>query len=53
MVNQFFRETVGVDYDSIHEAVLERWTKLEPAPLKELERCLYKVYTLTYLFPQC
>jgi hypothetical protein len=44
MVCQFFRETIGVDYSSIHEAILKTWTGPEPAPLKKLERGLYKVY---------
>jgi len=43
MVNQFFYETIGVDYDSLHDAVLEKWTGPEPAPLEKLERSLYKV----------
>jgi N-alpha-acetyltransferase 35, NatC auxiliary subunit len=43
MVDQFFCEMIGVDYDSIHEAILERWTGPEPAPLKKLDRSLYKV----------
>ncbi|KAF8801418.1 hypothetical protein BYT27DRAFT_7198198 [Phlegmacium glaucopus] len=45
MVNQFFFETVGMDYDSIHEAVIQRWTGPEPAPLREVERSLYKLMT--------
>ncbi|KAF8162736.1 Mak10 subunit, NatC N-terminal acetyltransferase-domain-containing protein [Crassisporium funariophilum] len=45
MINQFFLETIGVDYDSIHAAVLNRWTCSEPAPLKKLERSLYKLIT--------
>lgn len=43
MVNQFFSETIGVDYDSILEAILERWTGSELAPLKQLDRVLHKV----------
>lgn len=43
MVNQFFRETIGMDYDYIRDIVLETWTGSEPAPLKPLQRSLYKV----------
>ena len=53
MVNQFFYETIGVDYDSIHEAIIETWTGSEPAPLKKLDRSLYKVYLIVYFSLQC
>ena len=53
IVHQFFCETIGVDYSSIHEAILETWTGPEPAPLKKLERSLYKVYLIVYFSLQC
>lgn len=43
MVDQFFCETIGVDYNFVHEAILKRWTGPEPAPLKKLDRSLHKV----------
>ena len=52
MVQQFFCETIGVDYNSIHKAIIETWTGSEPAPLKRLDRSLYKVYiTVCFSLP--
>ena len=48
MVHRFFCETIGVDYNSIHEAIRKAWTGSEPAPLKKLDRSLYKVYLIIY-----
>ena len=48
MVQQFFFETIGVDYKSIHEVIIETWTGSEPAPLRKLDRGLYKVYFFVY-----
>ena len=42
MVNQFFCATLGVDYDSINEAILERWTGSDSG-FKQLDRVLHKV----------
>ena len=42
MVNQFFCETIGVDYDSINEAILERWTESHSG-FKQLDQVLHKV----------
>ena len=53
MVQQFFCETIGVDYNSIHEAIIETWRGSEPAPLKKLDRSLYKVYLIVYFFLPC
>lgn len=48
MVQQFFCETIGVDYKCINEAIIETWTGSEPAPLRRLDRHLYKVYITVY-----
>lgn len=53
MVHRFFCETIGVDYNSILETILETWTGSEPAPLKKLDRSLYKVYLIVYFSLQC
>ena len=43
MINQFFYETCGVSYDSIHNVVVDRWQGDEPPPTKRLERVIHKV----------
>ena len=53
MVQEFFCETIGVDYKSIQETIIETWTGSEPAPIKKLDRSLYKVYPVVYFSLQC
>ncbi|KAF8959765.1 Mak10 subunit, NatC N-terminal acetyltransferase-domain-containing protein [Flammula alnicola] len=45
MINRFFVETIGVNYDSIRAAVVDRWTGGEDPPMKRVERSLYKLIT--------
>ena len=53
MVQEFFCETIGVDYKSIQETIIETWTGSEPAPIKKLDRSLYKVYPVVHFSLQC
>ncbi|KDR82005.1 hypothetical protein GALMADRAFT_221894 [Galerina marginata CBS 339.88] len=46
MINSFFSETVGVNYDSIKASVALRWVGPEPEPpFRKVERSLYKLIT--------
>ena len=53
MIQQFFCETIGVDYKFIQETINEIWTGSEPAPLRKLDRSLYKVYFIVYFSLHC
>ncbi|PPQ65821.1 hypothetical protein CVT24_012048 [Panaeolus cyanescens] len=45
MINRFFLETIGEDYDAIHSTVTRLWDRGGPTPLKKVEKTLYKLIT--------
>lgn len=43
MINRFFLETIGEDYDAIHSTVTRLWNRVGPNPLKKVEKMLFRV----------
>ncbi|KAF9032977.1 Mak10 subunit, NatC N-terminal acetyltransferase-domain-containing protein [Panaeolus papilionaceus] len=45
MINRFFLETIGEDYDAIHSTVARLWNRVGPNPLKKVEKMLFRLIT--------